>query len=407
MKDWISCQLGAREHYAIPRALVQMGCLNTLCTDIWASAATRGLCRTMGRRGRSLAGRHHPDIPADLVTHWTARALGRQVRRFASQGNLFERFIEDGEWFGGLVLDWLARQPAPPQVLFSYDTTALEPFTWAKQHGSRLILGQMDPGPRHYEIVAEERERWPDWEPESDPVPEAYHARRAAEWELADRIIVNSAWSRDALMCQGVPASKLVVVPLVFSPPNNDAGTKDRQPRTKNLEQTTRPLRVLFLGKANLGKGIARLIDAARILGPDIARFEVVGTIQISSKSVASAPSNMRFTGPVSRSEVAECYRRADVFVLPTLSDGFGITQLEAMAQGLPVIATPNCGDVVTDGVDGRIVPARDGQALATAIQSLADDRECLLKMSGQALLKSHQFTIMRLSRDLQLLAAT
>ena len=56
------------------------------------------------------------------------------------------------------------------------------------------------------------------------------------------------------------------------------------------------------------------------------------------------------------------------MFVLPTLSDGFAITQLEAMAHGLPVVATPNCGRVVTDGEDGLIVPPADADALASAI---------------------------------------
>jgi glycosyltransferase involved in cell wall biosynthesis len=74
------------------------------------------------------------------------------------------------------------------------------------------------------------------------------------------------------------------------------------------------------------------------------------------------------------------------VFVLPTLSDGFAITQLEAMAHGLPVVTTPNCGRVVTDGVDGFIVPARDSRALADALVRLDSDRSLLREMSRNAL---------------------
>jgi glycosyltransferase involved in cell wall biosynthesis len=77
--------------------------------------------------------------------------------------------------------------------------------------------------------------------------------------------------------------------------------------------------------------------------------------------------------GQIPRSETPELYRNADLFVLPTLSDGFGLTQLEALAHGLPVVATPNCARVVEDGVQGRIVPAADSQALAHAILSFAD----------------------------------
>jgi glycosyltransferase involved in cell wall biosynthesis len=76
----------------------------------------------------------------------------------------------------------------------------------------------------------------------------------------------------------------------------------------------------------------------------------------------------MTFHGPVSRDRAAEWYQQADVFILPTLSDGFALTQLEALAHGLPVIVTPNCGRVVEEGKTGFIIPPRDPQALADAI---------------------------------------
>jgi glycosyltransferase involved in cell wall biosynthesis len=79
---------------------------------------------------------------------------------------------------------------------------------------------------------------------------------------------------------------------------------------------------------------------------------------------------------------------------LPTLSDSFALTQVEAMANGLPVIATPRCGQVVTPGVDGYIVPTSSGEALAKAIVELDEDREKLAAMSNAALIKSKDFSI-------------
>jgi len=61
---------------------------------------------------------------------------------------------------------------------------------------------------------------------------------------------------------------------------------------------------------------------------------------------------------------VSDWYRSADVFVLPTLSDGFAITQIEAMSHGLPVIATPNCASVVENGVDGLWCPQKTAEHL-------------------------------------------
>ena len=90
----------------------------------------------------------------------------------------------------------------------------------------------------------------------------------------------------------------------------------------------------------------------------------------------------MTFLGTVTRQAVGNLYRRSDLFVLATISDGFALTQIEAMSYGLPVIATPNCGPVVTPGVDGLIVPAYDGAALAEAITAKRTDscsqRSCI-----------------------------
>jgi len=94
------------------------------------------------------------------------------------------------------------------------------------------------------------------------------------------------------------------------------------------------------------------------LLKDEAIHFDVVGPIGISEEALACVPSNMTFHGPVSRDRTEAYYRSADLFVLPTLSDGFALTQLEAMTHGLPVIATPNCAEVVSDGVDGLIVPA-------------------------------------------------
>jgi glycosyltransferase involved in cell wall biosynthesis len=148
---------------------------------------------------------------------------------------------------------------------------------------------------------------------------------------------------------------------------------------------------VLWLGQVNLRKGIQYVAPAARLLpGVD---FEIAGPLAISDKAVAEFPPNVRFLGRITRDRTVDLYRQADVFILPTVSDGFALTQLEAMAQGVPVVTTPNCGDVVTDGKDGLIVPARDSEALARAIALLDSDRSLLESMSAATARKLPQFS--------------
>ena len=158
----------------------------------------------------------------------------------------------------------------------------------------------------------------------------------------------------------------------------------------------------MFLGQVILRKGIQYLIEAAMLLRNEAIHFDIVGSIGISDEAVASAPSNMTFHGPVSRDRTKEFYRESDLFVLPTLSDGFALTQLEAMAHGLPVIATPNCGEVVTEGVDGLIVPASDPKALAEAFQLLIQDPGRLGTMSVAAKIKGAEFSLAGLGKHLE-----
>jgi glycosyltransferase involved in cell wall biosynthesis len=134
-------------------------------------------------------------------------------------------------------------------------------------------------------------------------------------------------------------------------------------------------------------------MEAARLLLHEPIVFDIYGPIQITDHALSQMPKNMQFFGSVSRLKVAELYQEYDVFVLPTLSDGFAITQLEAMAYGLPVIATPNCGRVVTDGCDGFVVPPRDAETLATRIFALSRDPALRTHMSDTA-----RWTIRRFS---------
>jgi glycosyltransferase involved in cell wall biosynthesis len=151
---------------------------------------------------------------------------------------------------------------------------------------------------------------------------------------------------------------------------------------------------VLFVGSVNLGKGIYYLMEAARGLDAGHFEFTIAGNIEISRQAQTRAPSNVRFLGHVPKDDVIRRYREADVFVFPTLSDGFGIAQIEAMAHGLPVIATPNCGEVVTDGEDGLIIEAGDVEAIRQSLIRLEKNRDEVTVMSKAAQKKALKFTL-------------
>jgi glycosyltransferase involved in cell wall biosynthesis len=78
----------------------------------------------------------------------------------------------------------------------------------------------------------------------------------------------------------------------------------------------------------------------------------------------------------LSRSELAACYRNADVFALASTGEGFGLVFLEAMAFAKPVIGVAAGGvtDLIEDGKNGFLVPPRDVTALARALEKLLTD---------------------------------
>ena len=99
------------------------------------------------------------------------------------------------------------------------------------------------------------------------------------------------------------------------------------------------------------------------------------------------------------RLQMAEQYAWADVFLLPSISEGSASVCYEALADGLPVITTPNAGSVVRDGVDGFIVPIRNAEAIVQKLELLARDREMLAWMSANANLRSTEFTVEKYSQ--------
>jgi glycosyltransferase involved in cell wall biosynthesis len=345
---------------------------------------------------------------------------GFKISGVKNAGGPYHGFIEVGSRFAVRVREALKRRPdlKPDSIFFGYDTGALEAMEWCRERGIKCVLNQMDPNRTEVELVRAEEQQWPGWAAQPTAVPEEYFQRREREWALADRIVVNSEFCRLALLRQGVAAEKLVVVPLCFEVGDgrwemgegrgrSEARSQRSEPSISNLRSpalpsSSAPLRVLFLGQVILRKGIQYLIEAAKLLAGENIHFDVVGPVGISREAVATAPGNLTFHGRAGRDQAADWYRRSHLFVLPTLSDGFAITQLEAMAHGLPVIATPCCGEVVSDGVDGFMVPARDAGALARTFRRYLAEPGLLESQRSAALEKSKQFTLTRLAENLR-----
>lgn len=391
----VCAQIGAREHYAVPRALHRAGRLDTLVTDIWIPGTVAGILRHLPK-GKRLAQRRSDDIPDDCVISFAARSLLDRAAHHRSKelGADYRRHLAIGESFGrnvvNRVLQPMMRNGRRPSAFFSYSTGAYEPLKALTAASIPTVVGQIDAARVMNRIRVEEAKTWTGWSLDAGQVPVEYFERLEKEWTEATRIVVNSEWCKRALVEQGAVERKIRVIPVAYDAP---AAPADREGKSNRI------LTVLWVGQVILLKGIQYLIEAAKRLEREAVRFVVAGPIGVNPEVIGRAPRNMTFLGAVTREDAQALYVDADVFAFPTLGDGFGVTQLEAMGAGLPVIATRYCGDVVTDGVDGRIIPPRDSAALAGSIMEFVSDADRLTTMSAAAVRKSRCFTIARVGQ--------
>lgn len=400
---WICCQLGAREHYAIPRALYQAGQLAHLITDAWVLPQS-ALNRLPTPVFASLRDRFHPDLTQASVQAFTGALIRFELAQRIQKTSGWQSIIARNRWFQERAVQSVnAITPSlnSRPTLFAYSYAALEQFRYAKTRGWRTILGQIDPGPVEEKLVFEEHARQPTYQANWQPAPPDYWVNWREECSLADRILVNSLWSSQALQQVGIPANKIDIVPLAYQPPEQARDFIRTYPPAFSAE---RPLRVLFLGQVILRKGIAALLDAAQLLRDQPIEFWLVGSQGIARLPQAQEQGQVKWIGSVPRSATAKYYQQADVFLFPTLSDGFGLTQLEAQAWKMPIITSRFCGEVVKDEVSGLILQEVTGDAIANALQFCLNNPQ-RLEAFARATTNAFYFSLSQLQLHLQSLS--
>ena len=379
---WICCQLGAREHYAIPRALFATGQLRHLITDIWTYPGSM-FAKISGSRGRE---RYHSDLYKAPITAWNWQLAVFEFQNRHSgknSGKVWELAMERNAWFqvhALQVLESLSQASKEPTTLFSYSYTALRLFEFAKKAGWQTVLGQIDPGPEEERLVKELNAGAPDFSGGWSPAPQEYWKQWHRECELADTIVVNSEWSKEALVAEGIPEEKIRIIPLVYQPP---AAAEHFQRVYPDRFTQQRPLQALFLGQINLRKGVGPILEAVELLEGLPIRFRMVGPVQIALPERLRNHPQIEWVGAVPRGSVAAAYRDADIFLFPTMSDGFGLTQLEAQSWQLPIIASNRCGAVVKHQESGWVLQEVTDAGLADILRKCVNEPQTLRRMAS------------------------
>jgi glycosyltransferase involved in cell wall biosynthesis len=358
-------QIGARHHYAIPRMLEKRGHLVAFYTD---ANAVKGLGRwlsvvpVLGSCGpiKNLGQRSLSGVPYAKVKH-TDALLWRRIRGALYLGPGYENYIQDDHLFDAIIA---ARGFEGADTLYAMQKHGTKMLEAAQAAGVRTVVDVFIT-PMCHHIVEEERARYPGIEVACDD-----QARLELEDERTRREIDHA----DLLLCPGMN-----VVEGLSNFPNASGKAYAVVPYGCGVSfggMKNEPVngRVLFAGTADLRKGIHYLGMAAEQLASEGYDFRVAGNV---SDEVRNHPMmrHLNFLGRVPREEMREEFLKADVFVLPTLAEGCASVVHEAVMAGCPVITTRASGTMVEDGRGGVIVPERDTDALAEAIQSIVHDR--------------------------------
>ena len=213
--------------------------------------------------------------------------------------------------------------------------------------------------------------------------------RRKQAWnrstfQAATELVTWCRWAKDSLISDyGVDGAKINVIPPGVDMERWQFG----KAKADTIAQSSGPLKLLFVGADFKRKGGAFLMEAFRDGLHRDCELDIVTRDETIKRELEAADNKVRVhCGLTANSApLRELYAGADVFVFPTLGDCLPIAVMEAMAAGLPVIAT-NVGalrEEVEDGVNGLVVPPRDAASVGAAVLTLAQDAKKRQAMSA------------------------
>ncbi len=259
-------------------------------------------------------------------------------------------------------------------LFVGWASQALHSARRARLLGAKFVLDRACPH-RDFQdrIVAEEAERVGAKARKQAPW---FRDRQLEEYELADAILVPSDYTMKTFPDH--LQAKLLKAPLLG---------RCRVPESVSVVRK-KPFTVGVLGGNPLRKGYLYLLQAwKRLALPDaqlLLRAGDFAGLPVLKELMGSLP-NVERVGYLP--DISDFYRRCDVFVLPSIDDGFGMALVEAMVHQNACIATTHCGasEIITSGHDGLVVPPGDSDALAHAILSVYENEELRQELALQA----------------------
>jgi glycosyltransferase involved in cell wall biosynthesis len=283
-----------------------------------------------------------------------------------------------------LVFDlYASRTLDSPDLFHGWNNMCLRSLRTAADSGAVTVVERASSHPTtQREIVGREFEEYGVEEPVSG---DRTYRRAKLELQECDTVFVPSDFVYDSFLDQGFSEDDVVKIPFgvdteSFTPPA-DPGRPDGE------------FTALFVGQLSLRKGIQYLLPAWDQADVD-GTLRFAGSVHDSATEIVDEyrdDPSVEFLGWVD--DMHREFQEANAFVFPSVEEGSALVSYEAMASGLPSIVTPNVGSLVEDGVHGCVVPPRDPDAVAAAIEKLAADVDLRREMGTTAREKVEPYT--------------
>lgn len=375
-------QLGARRHYQQPILFNQWGILERFYTDFYSgnNEVTQLLklpqiynhLPNILKKGLD---RYDPALEKARIIHFPK--LAYQWTKAMGNSSLANRSSIKIWGYKEFCKKIINTDITDIDVIYGFNGASLELFEYAKARGIRCVLDQtLAERSMVHQLLLKEEKFWPEWSLSPFTVSDAdleLMEREQREQDLADQIICGSSFVKDSLVARGVRADKISVITLGRQ---KDGKLNQINPKRQTPQQRKDGLRILFAGSVGLRKGIPYLLEALRKLQGKIPfACKVAGSLEIRPERVTEYQDLCEFMGRVPRSQMAELYAWADVFVIPSICEGSAMVTYEALNWRLPIITTYNSGSIVRDGTDGLIVPIRNIEAIANCLLNIFKEK--------------------------------
>ena len=328
---------------------------------------------------RQLSKRNLADLAEERVKTIPAiEVVGKLMTRMGMGLHDLTRQSIVSSWFDREV----AARIADCDIFYGYQNTSLNSAMKAKRLGARVVLEEISGFREEVAIIKEEYKKLhlPDYSRVETRTLNRILEKNSRELEVADYVVTSSNFGKRSLMKAGVPDEKILVNPLGVS-----IRTFHPIERFSKLDGS-RTFRLLYVGTLCVRKGLHYLLEAVKQLNLPDTELWLIGILNPELRSMIGRYNEWcSYLGTVPNLELSNYYNAANVFVLPSLYDSMGLVINEAMACGLPVIITENCGAKIRNGVDGFVVPIRDVDALKKKILLLYQDRKLRESMGRNA----------------------